>query len=396
MPEKDKKDKKYDKTSKPKEGLPDQIVKVDDLAKKQTPPEKEHSSGKQSTLSSILISVLILVFGGVAWIGFQYWHEIERQSIELEILKGTVEENNRRLGNISSEITNATAGNSRSINDISDVHYNLQLQVTAQGARIAELGSTTRGDWYLSEAIYLARLASQRLQTERSTKNPLALLLQVDNILLNLNDADLLAVRSAVASDVAALRLAGVVDVEGIVLEINALVEKISLLDLIRISSPSSQKIKSESTLTADNQKKEETIYKRWRELLDRFSVRLSTLIRVQYRENAIEPMLTASEELIVRNNLQLFLQQAANAVLREEQILFELNLSNAQQWINKHFAMNPSSSFINNRLNVLEQKNITQSLPDISGSISALETYRIVRQSRIVTSDSETVLDLP
>ena len=43
MPEKDKKDKKYDKTSKPKEGLPDQIVKVDDLAKKQTPPEKELS-----------------------------------------------------------------------------------------------------------------------------------------------------------------------------------------------------------------------------------------------------------------------------------------------------------------------------------------------------------------
>ena len=61
----------------------------------------------------------------------------------------------------------------------------LQLRVNTQGRRMAEFGSSTRSDWLLAEAVYLSRLANQRLQTERGVKNPLALLESVDHILKN-------------------------------------------------------------------------------------------------------------------------------------------------------------------------------------------------------------------
>ena len=47
---------------------------------------------------------------------------------------------------------------------------NLQLRINTQGRRMAELGFTTRSDWLLAEAVYLSRLANQRLQLNAVSK----------------------------------------------------------------------------------------------------------------------------------------------------------------------------------------------------------------------------------
>ena len=80
------------------------------------------------------------------------------------------------------------------------------------------MGSTTRSDWLLAEAEYLARLARQRLQTERSVKSPLALLESVDAILSQIDDPNLLVARNAVAEDITKLRLVADIDREGCIL----------------------------------------------------------------------------------------------------------------------------------------------------------------------------------
>jgi uroporphyrin-3 C-methyltransferase len=268
----------------------------------------------------------------------------------------------------------------------------LQLQLNAQGARITELGSTTRTDWYLSEAAYLARLASQRLQTERSTKNPLALLQKVDSILVELNEAGMLAVRAAIASDITTLRLAGEIDVEGIVLELNALTAQIDQLSMIQLSVPVpdiNQALDSNDSVNGDVNS---TLSQRWSNLVDKFSQSLGQLVQVKQRVEPIERVLSTSEESIVRNNLRLLLQQAANAALREQQTIYDLSLKRAQQWVAQYFQMNSSVQVVKNRLIDLSGKQVVQQLPRIDGSVNALEAFMIIRQSSLLEASEEAV----
>ena len=338
--------------------------------------------------------ILLLLVSGAGWLGWQQWQVQARQSDQLALVTVELNEQLKRSATVDSAIA-LTRRNQQEQADLFIKKINdLQLQVTAQGARIAELGSTSRSDWYLSEATYLARLASQRLQTERSTKNPIALLLQVDAILVKLDESDLLAVRSAIAEDISRLRLAGEVDVEGVILELNALSRQIDQLELIEFATKeASVSEKSEGTALVGTE--EETLSQRFSNLISEFSQGLSKLIKVRQRDRPIEPILLASEEVIVRNNLRLFLQQAANAVLREEQDIYTISLGGAQEWLTTHFQMNPSSTLLQDRLAYLEKKNIVQELPNINRSIRALEAFLVVRVSRLFcVLENDPVLD--
>ncbi len=247
-------------------------------------------------------------------------------------------------------------------------------------------------DWYLSEAAYLARLASQRLQTERSTKNPLALLQKVDSILVELNEVGMLAVRAAIATDIATLRLAGEIDVEGIVLELNALTAEIDQLSMIQLSVPVpdiNQALDSNDSVNADVNS---TLSQRWSSLVDTFSQSLGQLVQVKQRVEPIERVLSASEESIVRNNLRLLLQQAANAALREQQTIYDLSLKRAQQWVAQYFQMNSSVQVLKNRMIDLSGKQVVQQLPRIDGSVNALEAFMIIRQSSLLEASEEAV----
>ena len=120
----------------------------------------------------------------VSWFGWQQWQIMLTDLERIEYLNVELEAHLKQANSQSIITSNRELEHLENRKELSQQVINLQLQVNAQGARITELGSTTRTDWYLSEAAYLARLASQRLQTERGTKNPLALLQKVDSILV--------------------------------------------------------------------------------------------------------------------------------------------------------------------------------------------------------------------
>jgi uncharacterized protein HemX len=123
----------------------------------------------------------------------------------------------------------------------------------------------------------------------------------------------------------------------------------------------------------------------RWSDLTEQFLATLSRLVRVKQRVAPIEPVLTVKEEVIVRNNLRLLLQQAANAVLREQQGIFDVSLENAQQWLGQYFQMNSVTTSVQERLASLRKTDVIQQLPNIDASVNALETFMIVRQNRLL-----------
>lgn len=337
------------------------------------------------------LTVLLTIITG-SWFGWQQWQSLQSKMEQIEGLSVALDEQLQRSDSQDIAASNRELKQVEKNQNLSQQMMDLQLQLNAQGARITELGSTTRTDWYLSEAAYLARLASQRLQTERSTKNPLALLQKVDSILVELNEAGMLAVRAAIASDITTLRLAGEIDVEGIVLELNALTAQIDQLSMIQLSVPVpdiNQALDSNDSVNGDVNS---TLSQRWSNLVDKFSQSLGQLVQVKQRVEPIERVLSTSEESIVRNNLRLLLQQAANAALREQQTIYDLSLKRAQQWVAQYFQMNSSVQVVKNRLIDLSGKQVVQQLPRIDGSVNALEAFMIIRQSSLLEASEEAV----
>ena len=350
-------------------------AKVDNKAavKKTKPAVRKTDIGKPQWPKLLLALILIFAVTATGWLGWTEWHQ---RLADAEDLNARLASLDKSYGAIEQQSQLAEKRESQRSDQMLQVLTNIQLRLNNQGKRLAELGSTTRSDWLLAEASYLARLANQRLQTERSTKSPLALLQNVDVILKQLDDPELLPVRRAVAADITALQLADEVDSAGLYLELSVLAEAVVKLSVLKpVTETMLEPKQTENTM--DEQPKLQG-------MVTGFMTSVSQLIRVSQRSQPIEPLLQVHEEAIVRQNLRLMLEQAQSAVMREEQAIYSQSLEKAQRWLAQYFQLNPSATVIQQRLANLSDMEIVQQLPNISDSLQAIEALVALRSSRL------------
>jgi len=349
---------------------------------------KENSPKAFPWIKTLLVFLLIGALGFAGWIGWAEWQTQQESRAGIsESLQQDLAATERNLAEQQQLNRQTIQQQSQFISQLEsqlkDQIYSMNLRLNSQAERILQLGTASRGDWLLSEAAYLIRLANQRLQVERSTENPLAILENVDTIFVQLNDPELLPVRRALAEDIAALRMAGKVDREGIYLELEAISKAIKQLSIIE-PAPASQTPEIVDAATDTEQT---------RSLLDsfqRFSQKLGQLIVVQKRQQPIEPLLTSNEQSIIQNNIFLLVEQAQSALLREEQIIYRASLEKSAALLVRYFQLNSQSQALIERLNTLSERQIIQGLPDISGSIAAVQTMLNLRQSRITDGEPQ------
>lgn len=358
-------------------------AKVDNKAavKKTKSAAKKTNIGKLLWPKLLLALTLIIAVTATGWLGWTEWQQRLADAEEFNARLVSLDTSYRA---IEQQSQLAEKRSSQRSDQMLQVLTNIQLRLNNQGKRLVELGSTTRGDWLLAEASYLARLANQRLQTERSTKSPMALLQNVDVILKQLDDPELLPVRRAVAADITALQLAGEVDSAGLYLELSALAEAVVKLSVLKPMTKTMPEPKQTEN-AIDEQPK-------LRGMVTGFITSVSQLIRVSQRSQPIEPLLQVHEEAIVRQNLRLMLEQAQSAVMREEQAIYSQSLEKAQRWLAQYFQLNPSATVIQQRLANLSDIEVVQQLPNISDSLQAIETLIALRSSRLTTAEDTVI----
>ena len=359
-------------------------VEKNKVVKKEKPASKTKSGMGFFRVLGRLVVLLFLVGISVAgWIFWQDWQQktqnISANSLTIGSISPVVMANQQQ----SQISVKQSLEQQQNIFNLENQIQNLQLRINAQGARLVELGSTTRSDWLLAEAEYLARLAKQRLQTERNTKSPLALLESVDAILQQLDEPNLIEVRNAVAADITALRLVEDIDRQGVYVELNALAASIKKLLIMEVDKP------IEMTTETKQQNTSQDVG-----VLDKFLADFSGLIRVRERQSPIEPILERAEEQTVRQNLQMMLEQAQLALLREEQVIYQQSLLKAQEYLLRFFKMTATAEGISQRLQRLADTNIIQQLPDIHRSLKAMQDLLVVRQQRLLDSQRSEQLE--
>ena len=284
-------------------------------------------------------------------------------------------------------LVKAGQAQSTDIDQLQKQLYSLRLVANRQAEQILILGSATRGDWLLAEAAYLVRLANQRLQVERSVDNPLAILETVDDIFIQLNDPELMAVRNALAVDITALRITAKVDREGIYLELQAISSALETLPILEALSILEADADPEVALGAQGTEQTPSSLA---ETVDRFTEKFGNLIVLKKRDQPIEPLLSGAEQTMVRQNLYLLLEQAQSALLREEQTIYSSSLNKAEILLRSYFQLNSESEASITRLQALAERPVSQLLPDISGSQNAIQTALNLRQNSSADEGSE------
>ena len=330
---------------------------------------------------TILLLLLVAALAGSTWFGWMQW---QQRAVLAESLQARLTAFEGQIDRQQQVTVRAGQQQSQAIKALQDQLYSLRLLTNRQAEQILTLGTATRGDWLLAEAAYLVRLANQRLQVERSVDNPLAILESVDGIFVQINDPELLAVRNALAVDIAALRMVEKVDPEGIYLELQAIS---AALETLSILEPHAD---PEAVQLAQAGQDSEQPPSSLAETLQRFSDNFGNLIVLQRRQQPIEPLLNGAEQTMVRQNLYLLLEQAQSALLREEQRIYSISLTKVEALLRRYFQLNSESEASIARLQILAERSVNQTLPDISGSQNAIQTALNLRNSSATDEGAE------
>ena len=247
------------------------------------------------------------------------------------------------------------------------------------------MGVNPRNEWMLAEALYMSRLASQRLIIERSAQSALTLLLETDKLLARFNDPKLNFAREALSEEITSLRLLDKVDHSGIIFELNSLANEIEKLKIVELTgSPRSSHDKLSNSDSNSGNDDQLGINRIGNLISDKFA----NIVRIRRFDTTIQPIISSEDMQLIRQSIQLQFQQAIYAVIREEQELFQSNLDRISIHLNKYFQMNESASKFINRLNDLSNLKIKQQLPQIGRASELLVSYLNQRNDELLNTD--------
>ncbi|WP_440875111.1 uroporphyrinogen-III C-methyltransferase [Thalassotalea sp. PLHSN55] len=332
-------------------------------------------TAKQSLSKTAVVALLIALLALAAVAGLFYWNQQQQQAFQATLL------------NESQQINQASQQQLERLLSSQQQQMTAQLaeqkeQVLAQSSQriaqlensLARLSQNEPTDWLMHEAEYLVRIAGRTLWLEHDTRAAINLLQDADNRLSELNNPDLLPVRKLIHQDIEQLKLIPTLDVEEVVLSLNAMVSQVDSLVLSLKDQGIDGWKKQELELSDDISDWRENLSKSVDKFLSTFAV------RVNQNVEQVEPLLTPQRHQNLRENIKLKLQLAQWAAVDEKSDLYLSALKDVQQWLNDYFDMNEA---INQRFNesvvALEDKNISF---NYSGNLTSLKALRDVSRN--------------
>lgn len=345
--------------------------------------DKETETPRKKTIRNtilIVLCVLILLLLGIVTTAIYYGHALSRNWLA---------EQDAKLQQLRTEIVNTKTiidKNSASLNGLGNAlnqqvgNYEQRLKVAedrlqAQNKRLLSLSTTTREDWLLAEAEYLLKLANQRVLIEKNIDGADALLSEADIILRDLDDPDLFPLRQAIHDDLAELRLTEKIDQQGIYLSLVALATQIESLPIL----PMTRILSVNSTEQEESYSAAEPPSSLWQQFKNSFSHLTSTLknyIRITDHSEKPQLILTPESALYLQQNLRLMIERAQLALMREQQVIYQSSLEQAQIWLQQYFPDTEKRRLFLQQLEIEKNKDITRTLPDITDSLELIHSY--------------------
>ena len=334
-----------------------------------------------------LVTLLnLLLLGGAAYGGYWYFNQHSVSQTKLDTLRSEL---NNELGQKHSQMANRAATLEQQISAQAEATQNVldgeaaqqatveQLENQLQGAlaQIQELDGRRPTDWLIAEADYLVRMAGRKMWLEKDLRTAIMLLGNADQRLKSLADPSVLPVRALIAQDIQALKQVNPVSEVSVALALDGLIKQVDKLAIIT-PKEANEFTRDEVSDSASDWK--QNLLNVWRSLVDDF-------IRVEYRDEPVEPMMTAQQEWLSREQIKLALQQAQAAALAGEQALYQASIERAATIISDDYIeYNNDVMGFQSALNQLKNTDISKAVPTELSSQAALESLLDSRVKRV------------
>jgi len=343
---------------------------IESRQEKAARPIKKPSGGGTGSVLAILLALVAI--GIASWPAYEIYQE-KSTSAQIDPVPARVAQIEAGVENLGNELRNVersmaakhdemnaqlTAGEEQMQQSLANVSESLVAIQSRMG--------TSSQDWVYAEVEYLVRMANQRVLMEQDANSALQLLQSADEIIRETDGLTAHGLREALAQDIAALKAVGSPDIQGVYLELSALVSQVSLL---RRTLPTYQ---APSSVT--EQSAEAVGYLgRFMRLIRHAGNKLAHLVDFRRDEVEIKRILPPKEEYFLRQNLVLKLQIAQMALLEGNQGVFQSALGEAEVWVSNSFdGENPGTVAMLKSIGRLSASRVSVELPDIAGSLKA------------------------
>ena len=312
----------------------------------------------------VIVFFLLLLAAGIS--GFLWLQYKALNNVQASLAAQTVKNNTDRQA-LEAKVSEALLKQQQNLqSDFTELAQRQESTAT----RVQALSNTTFADWKLTEANYLLRMANQRILLEHETSNALALAESANVVLSELESPELFPVRKKLAEEIQAVKMVAKVDREGIFLQLLALTQQIDNLPLIE------PLIEDEELPFDQDQQAAATIWERIKNIGRRTMHNLSSYVRVRDQGRRVDAILPPEDQMYLKQNLRLMLEQAQTGLLREEQNVYQASLDKAQNWIRDYYPLNEQADIVLNDLELLKKNIVQHALPDFSGSATLIKDY--------------------
>ena len=260
----------------------------------------------------------------------------------------------------------------------------LLSRVDTLSAKVRTLEGSTLSQWHIAEVEYLLNLANQRLMTVHDVATSRELLVSADKILQQLDDYSLFPVRQALAEDLAVLQTATQVNRQNIWLQLQAIANLVPTLtvldnqqrlaDLVQPATDSSEATSNDAGTEAGRSWQtvaEDVVMDTWARFTDLFRITTG-------RTDPVEIILTDEQEQLIRQKMQLLIEQGQLALMTGQQSIYQQSLQQASQWLTRYFAEGSNESQLAEELAGLANLTIAPTMPGIQRSLEALKALNI------------------
>ncbi|MCK5898770.1 MAG: uroporphyrinogen-III C-methyltransferase, partial [Methylococcales bacterium] len=233
-----------------------------------------------------------------------------------------------------------------------------------------QLGKT-RGDWLMADAEYLLSVANQRLHLVGDLKTTAEALKAADERLHESGDGAAFKIRAQITKEITSLKDVKVNDIVGSYAQLKSLIDTVDRLTLILPYA--------EKPLKKDDKK----LPKKADGVVEVVLKQIDGYVTVRHNDKEVEKIITHEEAKLIKQQLGIKLEMIKIALIQENTALYESSMTDALEWLKKHFIMNKVSKTFIDVLDKLKKEYVNSELPDISLS---LKMMRDITKLRIET----------
>ncbi|WP_348765067.1 uroporphyrinogen-III C-methyltransferase [uncultured Salinisphaera sp.] len=341
---------------------------------------------------AVVIALIALVISG--WLLYRGEQRLASADSRLDTVEKSVQSSvqdivmprlsrfDSRLQSLDADLGDLGSRIDRQGQNLSDMQASLEATQT-QLAELADARNESASRLQLDQIESLLRVANQRVQLYDDPQGAARALEMASDAIARKNDPRLFDIRGEIANEVAALQALPSPDIEGLSLQLAALIEQVPQLPLDS-SVPSEYDNQQSQAKAADDESSmsfdefQSQFSQGWDHFKNSVGDALSGMMTIRRSDGTQRALLPPDQAFFLNQNLQLELRSARLALLERDTENYRESLETAREWLADYYDSDAAPvSQMRDRLNQMSNVKLDWDTPDISRSLVLLEQLK-------------------